>query len=298
MKTTLKHLLLMVALISGNLFPYYTFSQETETDSNPGNTDKYGSNPANCKLNLSEYIELYRQNKLNEAYIPWSTVFRECPKSSKNLYIDGQSLLWNKIGKTYDQSVKSKYGDTLMKMYDLRIKYFGEEGKVLGQKGLDFYKIYPDKKAEALNLLTKSMQIEGPSSDIKVITVLFQIASELTKEKGMTDELFLENYDKISNIISAQMNEKPDSLTLINLQKAQKNIDNILSLSDKATCEKIIPFFTKKYESKRDDISNLKTIARFLLKQNCTDSQLYKEVTEKIQKADPSWPSDMNSKKQ
>jgi hypothetical protein len=287
MKTALTKTLLMVSLFTGSFYQNYSFAQVTET--NPVDTVHiYGVNPESCKLNLSLFIELYRQKNLNGAYLPWSYVFRECPKSSKNIYLHGVSILWNKINKTDDYTIKAKYSDTLMFMYDMQIKYFGENGKVLGLKGLDFNKLYPKKKTEALEILNKSIQTEGNKSDLTVLTTTFQISSELVKINSITDEQFLESYEKLSNIISAQIGEKQDSTIRIQLQVAQQNMDKTLSLSGKATCEKIIPVFTKKFESNRNNISNLKTISNFLEKQNCTDSKLYKDITEQLHKSDPS----------
>lgn len=62
METTLKHLLLMFALFLGSFYPYCTLSQVTETNRTPGDTI-YGANPENCKINLSLYIEFYKQKK-------------------------------------------------------------------------------------------------------------------------------------------------------------------------------------------------------------------------------------------
>jgi|YNPMSStandDraft_2_1061718.scaffolds.fasta_scaffold05508_2 hypothetical protein len=273
----------MKTLKSISLILFLTFSQiiiYAQDDES-----KWGNNPEQCKMNLSLYVEFYRQNNLNDAYQPWSYVLRECPRASKNLYIHGTKILWNKINNTKDANLKNKYADTLMLMYDKRIENFGEEGKVLGYKGIDFYKIYPNKKKEALEILEKSLNIDGKSSDPAAITTLMEIAVDLLKENKLSPEQIFEYYNKCSEALTSQLEEKPNN-TII--KKAQDNIDLALINSGVATCEKIVPIFTKKYESNKDNIDMLKVLLKLLARQQCTDSKVYAEASEQLYKLQPS----------
>lgn len=246
---------------------------------------KWGSNPERCKMNLSLYVEFYRQNNLNDAYQPWSIVLNECPKASKNLYIHGPKILWNKINNTKDPNIRKKYADTLMLMYDKRIENFGEEGKVLGYKGIDFYKLYPDKKKEALDILSKSLDIDGKSSDPAAITTLMNIAVDLYKENKLPAEQILDLYNKSSEALTSQYEAKPDNE---NIKKAQDNIDLALINSGVATCDKIVPIFTRKYEANKDNVDMLKVLLKLLARQQCTDSKVYAEASEQLNKLQPS----------
>ncbi len=258
-------------------FQNFSYSQDDES--------KWGKNPEQCKMNLSLYVEFYRQNNLNDAYQPWSYVLKECPKASKNLYIHGPKILWNKINSTKDVNLKNKYADTLMIMYDKRIENFGEEGKVLGYKGIDFYKLYANKKQEALEILEKSLNIDGKSSDPAAITTLMEIAIDLLKENKLTSEHIFEYYNRCSEALTAQLEEKPNNAII---KKAQDNIDLALINSGAATCEKIVPIFTKKYELNKENIDMLKVILKLLSRQQCTDSEVYAEASEQLNKLQPS----------
>ncbi len=273
----------MAFLLSGILLTFHSFAQETE-----GNTEKYGSNPESCKSNLSLYIEYNKQKNYDDAYQPWSMVFRECPKSSKNIYIHGHVIIWNKINKAIDQAVKTKFADTLMLMYDKQIQNFGEEGKVTGLKAIDFNKLYPAKKTDALKMFDKSLQLEGNNSDVTVISALFKTANDVAKVNGITDEQYLEYYYKCSEIISSQLTAGTDSSIKSKLQSAQNNIDILLSNSGKASCEKMVPVFTKKFETNKNDIPGLRTIVKFLSKQECTDSKVFADASEQLHKLEPS----------
>ena len=287
MKTIFRKVLLAI-LFFGITIPFNSFSQVTENNDNSGDTDKYGTDPENCKMNLSLYIEFYRQKNYDDAYIPWSIVFRECPKASKNIYIHGPVIVWNKINKAKDPAIKKKYADTLMLTYDQRIKYYGDEGSVLGRKGVDFTKLYPEKKLEALKIFDQSIQIEGNGSDAAVVSIFLTLATDLVKEKAISDEQYIEYYNKCSDNISSQLTSSPDSILEIKLQSAQDNLDALLVSSGKATCEMVVPIFTKKFNTDKEDIPGLKTIIKLLIRIECTDSKVYAEASEQLHKLEPS----------
>jgi len=254
-------------------------------DEQGGNDPKYGSNPDRCKMNLSLYVEFYRQKNYADAYPSWSIVFNECPKSSKNLYIHGPKIIWEKINSAKDPATKAKYADTLMLMYDRRIENFGEEGKVLGYKGIDFYKLYPSKKKEALDILGQSIEKDGKNSDPAAITILMEIAVNLYKEQKLPADQVLEYYNKCSEALTSQLEVKPDAE---NIKKAQDNIDLALVNSGVASCDKIVPIFAAKYEANKENIDMLKVILKLLARQECTDSKVYAQASEQLNKLQPS----------
>jgi len=249
------------------------------------NDSKYGPNPDHCKMHLSLYLEFYRQKNYVDAYPSWSTVFKECPKSSKNMYIHGPKILWAMINASKDPAIKAKYGDTLMMMYDRRIENFGEEGKVLGYKGIDYTKLYPTKKKEALDILLKSIEIDGKSSDPAAITILMSLAISLYKENKLTADLVLDYYNKCSEALTSQLEAKPNAE---NVKKAQDNIDLALVNSGVASCDKIVPIFQSKFEANKDNIDMLKVILKLLARQECTDSKVYAQASEQLNKLQPS----------
>ena len=277
-----KYTLFFAVFIFSSIAPFSSFSQVT--NENTGNSDKYGSNPENCKMNLSLYIEFYKQKNYDAAYLPWSAVFRECPKSSKNIYIHGASIVMNKVNKAKDPNTQAKFIDTLMMMYDMRIRIFGEDGLVLGSKGIDYYKLFPQKKDEAFKILDQSIQLEGNNSETLVTMTHLLVAADLLKDKHLTEEQFLDYYNKSSEIISSQLDQSQDSSKISKLLSTQENLDIILLNSGIATCDKVVPVFTKKFELHKEDIVILKTIINTLIKQECFDSKLYAEASEQLYK--------------
>ena len=57
---------------------------------------KYGSNSIQCVQNLSVYREFYKQKNYVDAFQPWSYMFENAPKRTKNIYLHAFDQL-NKI---------------------------------------------------------------------------------------------------------------------------------------------------------------------------------------------------------
>lgn len=247
--------------------------------------DKWGSNPDECKMNLSLYVEFYRQKNLDDAYTPWSSVFRNCPKASKNTYIHGVAIVGNKISKEKDAKVQKLYIDTLFMVYDTRIQYFGEEGKVLGMKAIQYNKFFPKELEKAFEMTKKSVELEMENSDPAVLYLHMQLACDLLKAKKIKEDEVFAIYNSCSDYIGTQLKANPADEKL---PVVQGNIDVLLVNTGIATCEKITSIFEPRYNANNSDLALIKSIVKLLDKQGCNDSKLYAQASEKLYELEPS----------
>ena len=98
-----------------------TFAQKGIDD---GSKYGHGADSVRCIMNLVQYGDAVKQKDFKGAYEPWLVVFNECPLAKKTtLYTDGV-----KIAKTLYQGTKDEqYYDLLLKVYDQRMKYYGND---------------------------------------------------------------------------------------------------------------------------------------------------------------------------
>ena len=126
-----------------------------------------------------------------------------CPKSTKNLYINAKKILMYQMDNTTSGKEDPRWTvlrDSLMLAYDMRIEHFGQEGKVLGSKGVDQYKLFDDpmvayetlKKAHAASGLNL-----GPQECIKYFTAAFK----LTVKDRMERDVVFELYDELMEVV-------------------------------------------------------------------------------------------------
>ena len=115
---------------------------------------KYGLDSVKTLENASIYSEFVKQKNFKEALPAWRYVFFNAPKFQKKTYANGEMIMINLLKQTKNPA----YLDTLMMIYDQRIKYFGDdprngEGWILGRKGGNLIALGPkdiDTKKEAI----------------------------------------------------------------------------------------------------------------------------------------------------
>jgi tetratricopeptide (TPR) repeat protein len=256
---------------------------------------KFGEDSARCVMNLSLYREFYKQWRASNfksptvysAIGPWRWVFNNCPMASQNTYIDGLNMMDYFMRKATTDEEKVKYVDTLMMIYDQRIKYFGREGYVLGRKGSDLIKYLPEEYEKAYHIFKKSVELRGNKSESFVLVYYFRTLTKMIDDEKLEKSLIVETYDQLMGIIEfniAQSASDPQALS--SWENVKGNIE--LTFEPYATCEDLIPIFTKKFNETPEDIDLLKKITSMLDKKGCTDSDLFFQTSVKLNELEPS----------
>lgn len=280
MKKTFLLIISGLILLSSGLL----FGQDNNTES------KYGKDELECKKNLSLYVTFYKQKNYKDAMLGWRYVFSECPKSSKNIFIHGATMFSKFADDEKDNAKKMQYVDTLMLIYDRRIESFGEEALVKGKKAVDMYKYYGASKAqEVYDLCMFSMENLGNETEAAVLVRLMQSAKDLQEAGKLDCDILVDSYSKAIDILDYQISENIQDTTNQKLMKkaeiikiSKKNLDNLFVTSQCASCDIVIPLFTKKYEENIDNVGNLKNMLKLMTKRKCTNDPLYEKVLDRL----------------
>lgn len=245
---------------------------------------KYGKDSVQCVKELSLYREFYKQWKAgkykdkslaDQTMKSWSYCFHAAPIASKNMYIHGEKLseFYIKLNKS-DSLAQQSWVDTLLMIYDQRIKYYGDdprrpEGMLIGRKAqmcLKYRKYHSEQYYPAFQ---KSFQMMGNNSEARTLYYYF-IASIYYVQQGHGDrDLILENYVEIQEIIDYNIlkyAEKPKKL--IRYTKVADNIEK--NVKRFASCEKLIQLYGPKLEASPEDLKLAKNIVRFFEARKCT----------------------------
>lgn len=303
MKTKMKAILLVLVsiVLAGN----YVKAGDAHNKSNvnrittsafiPQDKGKYGKDSAQCVMNLSLYREFYKQWKasdykssaIHDAIGPWRWVFFNCPEASQNTYLDGLTMHEFFLKNEKSEAQKVKYLDTMMLIYDQRIKYFGREGYNLGRKGSDLSKYSPESYEKAYHIFKKSVDQMDKKSESFVLVYYFRTVIKMIEENKLDKGVIVDTYDQLSNIIDhniAQYANDPTELS--DWQNVKGNIE--LSFEPYATCEDLIDIYTKKFNENPTDVALLKKITSMLDKKDCTASQLFFDASVKLNELEPS----------
>ncbi len=258
-----------------------TFGQKGVED---GSRYGHGQDSINCIKNLS----LYRANVRNKDYgditlNSWTAVYTECPKASKYIYIDGIKMIEKKIKAEQDEATKNTLIDSMMSIYDKRIKYYGEKGKVLGYKGVDYIK-YKENNAENFKVgydwLKESVQLQKTKSGPAELLTFMQASNALNKFGTFGAGQVVEDYGMVSEIY-----DKATGKQAKKIEPARAAIDQIFE--EVANCDDLIPFYTEKFAENSEDIEFLKKSTDVLRGSKCTESDIYFKLADKLNSLEP-----------
>lgn len=246
----------------------------------------HGEDSIRALQNLSMYKQFYKQQSYKDAIKSWRIVFNEAPLISKNMYIHGVNMYKRKYQSAKTWDLREKYVDTIMMVYDQRMKYFNEP-ELLARKGVDLNNLSPKRKKEAYDMLHKAVEEMGMETPEFAINELMQAALSLYKDGKITADEMVSDFALSSDIVDQQTKNATgkDKETLI---KVQQNVELIFINSGAATCETLVPLLTDKFEKAPKDLDNLKKTVGLLRKFDCEESDVYEKSAVNLYDLEPS----------
>jgi len=263
---------------------------------------KYGKDSVKCITNLSLYVEPYKywkQSKyksdvINDAIKPWSYVFNNCPRSSQNMLIHGIKITEYRIKNEKDDIAKEKLIDTLLMVYETRIKYFptrkgrSQVGKIRGDEGVALYKNRPSQYVKAYEILKQSIDEDKERAKGSVYIYYFRALTRMAQSGEADPSEVVEAYDQISTYLDANIKKYEAAGNSKKVEVYQNIKGSIESMFEPfASCEVLVRIYEKKFEETPDDVELLKKITAILDKKKCYDSDLYLSAIVNLHKAEP-----------
>lgn len=268
---TLKYALLPLAMIAGTV----AFAQSD-----------FGSDPEKCKENISLYQDAMSRDQIAEAYAPWSKILQLCPAWSKGVYQNGTRIMAGMIAKEEDAERKKRLIDSLYIVHDMRIQYFGEEAFVLGRKGLDVLIHEPGECAKALEILKRSIELGGASSEAGTLSAYYQALGCLYAKGEVTKEEMLSEYVIINGYLEENLsNEGMSEADREYYQRASDNVNNLFFKV--AECADIGKIATDMVKADPENIELKERLLKVLNAKDCADEAIYRTLAEDVHKANP-----------
>ena len=245
---------------------------------------KFGSDSVECVKNISVYREFVKQKNYTDAVSPWRWAYLNCPKSTKNLYIDGSKIFKHLIKNAKgNKPLQVALVDSLMMMYDQRMTFFGQEGYVLGLKGADMLKLQPKNLEDAFILLQQSVEMQGSKSKATALAVYFQAATKKFESGTFAKSDVLEVYSIVADYIDYNINKGGKSQKFY--AQAAEKVEKLFVPF--ATCEDLVSMFDAKYAENPDDLGLLKRITKVLDQKDCADASVYFTAAAKLHEVEP-----------
>lgn len=248
------------------------------------NCSKWGVDSVKTLQALSVFKEFVKQKNYDAAYDQWYYVFTNAPGAKEYTHIDGAKILNHKIKNEKDNTKKATYIDLLMKVYDQRIQCFGNEGKVLGRKGVDMIK-YKGSETEAIyNTFKKSVDLQKNKTQYFVLKYYFKFAIKHYQAEKLTKQQLLATYQEVNDIIEANASGK----NAAKYKSTQENVaEEFINAKIVEDCKQAKELFEASYQAKPDDEKVLLQIFDVLRSVECIDDPLFIEVTQKLNEKNP-----------
>lgn len=264
-----------------------SFSLYSQTGKSTGSKYGSGKDSVDCVTNLSLYRDQIRNRDYVLAYDYWRTPFDICPSSSKNLYIDGARIFREFLDNNPSEKRRVQLCDSLMLVYERRIEYFGENGKVRGFQGSDLLKYRRNDGSQFVKqgytYLKESLELEKEEVSRAVLPTLISASLTLYKDALLDDNQVIEDYILVSDIIDKMIADKPSD----QLIELKQGIDLNFANEGPNDCDKLVAYFSAELTKKQNDPAFLNSLINVLYAKSCTSSELYFTALKNLHSAQP-----------
>ena len=260
---------------------------------------------SNIKYNL--FKGDYKAKKYDAAYENWMWCMDNCPTLSVNIYKFGIKIANHKL-KTASPANKAAAAAVVERVFTQRLQHFPKD---LGRVYSDYATFKASQGASTATvfaLLEKSFKANATDMSAKNIYKYFDAI--LNKYKDTNTQRVFDTYDEVGEGVEvkrAEYSKKIDVINakdsanvsardkkkrriyqqiLTNLSKVEAGLDQKLAAI--STCDRLIPFNKKNFDSKKNDPVWLRRAVSRMYNKECTDDPFYDILVEAYVAADPS----------
>lgn len=247
--------------------------------------------------------------KYDEAYPKLIELMDNCPTLSKNIYIYGERLAEGMYKTSND---KAKAAALVTKVYKQRLIYFPDEDPAKAHS--DYATFLSENNLgtddEIFALLELAYSIDPSRLGVRNIYKYFQGVTD--RNKDTNPQKVFDTYDNVLESVQSILDDYSKKLAVLNkkvengieLDRREKGNLRAYTLNSEAlgmveggldaiiveisTCERLIPLYSREFESKKNDAVWLKRAVSRMYNKECTDDHLYEKLVEAYVAADPS----------
>lgn len=235
------------------------------------------------------FDDAHQSKHFKQAVAPLQWLLSNAPTLSTGIYIKGAETFDALAQGETNPAKKQVYIDSLMIIYDLRIKNCGEEANVTSRKAISFFNFHRgDSKAkEILPLIDKAIELNGDKVLDAVAEYYMHVVKISADLKLLNEEQIMQRYDKVTAIIDAKVKKAlAEGKPIDRYTKIEDDNIAILSTLVNINCEFVRKNLAPKFQQDPADINLAKKIFNFMLKDKCSDDPLWLQAAEVVHRAE------------
>ncbi len=271
-----------------------SITAKAQTGLESGTTYGHGEDSVKCMNSYSLFSEYAKQNNYADALEPWTYCFENAPAAGKGIYIYGVPIVKWEIKNAADKAEKDEKIEKLMRVYDQRIKYFGDdrrypEARLLGLKAIDYKTLKSNDiiaQKQAYDWLKQSIDGLGPNVTPKIINYYMALSFSLFSSDEIAGERLLADYEMIQSkldIIEKRGGKNGEIATSMKV-----SFEQTFANSGAADCTTLETMYAAQYKANPTDKELLLKLLNLFEKTECTESDLYYKASEAMYKIEPS----------
>ncbi len=254
---------------------------------------KWPEDKAKAEEQLAIYGDAIKQGNYRGAVPGIQWFLKNAPDFNTKLYIEATDVYNRLAGAEKDAVKRQVLVDSLMWLYDERIRICGDEVNVLNRKAI-YAAVYNGGKkettADVLKLLDRVYEISGTQVLDNNLDSYFKIVyANHTLLKNLSEDEILARYDKLMGVIDQKIKVAQQANKTADVEKYKQfksNADDLLVKMVTVNCAFVKKNLEPKFRQTPDDIALAKRIFTFMLNDKCTDDPLWLEAAEAIHKVE------------
>ena len=263
-----------------------TAPEETKAEEVPVITDE-------CLMNLSLFNESAKNEQYADALVPWEKVYSQCPNANKVIYSRGRDILNWQLSQTKDEQAYQKVFKKLMKLYDDRIKYFGDDARyptawIIGNKAIDYIALNKTDKLNKPAYKWLEQSIDGMKNNtvLDVIRLFIVTSDAIYKAEPAHAEKYIADYTKVNDLLNSIADDTQNA-NAANAKQLSDGVDNLFVSSGAANCDVLDATYKDKIGQNLTNEKYLNNIVSFYKRVRCTSSEVYFKAAVAAHKINP-----------
>lgn len=268
----------MILAAALSLFATTAYAQTGRASGTPFGS---GEDSVRCRKSISLLTSFGKTENYADAYEHWQRAYNDCPAASKNIYIIGARILNWKISQAKTPAEKNQLLKDLLKLYDDRITYFGDDAKVgaaqiVADKIADYRRI-AGEAADFTEVYHWTKPIVERYKEQSPMQVLYYYAfsSRLIAGKDTTKvEQYIQDYlqaSEYADAVIAAAGDNEEVLKALNSFKLQ--MDTEFAQSGLAGCDILEKIYTNaKIDEHKTDKAFLQTALALFQRADCNSA--------------------------
>lgn len=265
-------------IIAAAFLTTWTLSLSAQKGIETGTPFGSGEDSIRCLYNTARYSTSYENRDFNTALNYWRQVLAECPASSEDLYIRGESM-YKELYKTTGEPV---YIDSVLMILSQRTFYFNNKPSNDLHKSLVLFELGGNDTiyTEKCYSLIKEVADSFPDHIDHSYSVLLMAAAARSYSLNIIDTTeALVAYTKATGTVETQLEIHPGDSRYI---AAAKNIDSIFRSSGAMTCSSIEKIYSRKVDQNSNDTVLINKVFNLLTETDCTRSDFFYRIAVRL----------------